>query len=145
MTIISHDPPIKAWTRPFDLHDHEPLPCLIHSEDETDCVISEYDRKSKSFILFAGPNKPRDTVYADFEACRIAMVQAQAIKLEAAKANASNQASIYQHILSLTAKPYPDDAYETFTAKPETQEEETVQEEVKPAPFKRPSRRRIEL
>lgn len=141
MTYVSHDPPKKAWTKPFNLNDYEPLPCLIHSENEEECVISEYNRKSKSFILFAGPNKPRDTVYADFEACRIAMVQDSANTLEAAKAEARNQASIYQHILSLTPKQYPDDAYEVFIAKPK-EKEEAIQEEVKPAPTKRPSRRR---
>lgn len=143
------DPPLKVWIVPTDHQDLLPLPALLHSETEHEIIVSEYNRRKQCFELFE--RERRATAHRDFEACRIAMLQEQSAVLEKAKAEAANQASIYNHILSVPRPAFPDDAYEAFTAKPEAQEEEAVQEEVKleeppadekPAPMKRPARRR---
>lgn len=142
------DPPLKVWVMPSDHQDLLPLPALLHSETEHEIIASEYDRRSKSFKVFE--RERRTTAHRDFEACRVAMLQEQSAVLEMAKQEARNQASIYNHILSVPPAAFPDDAYQAFIKKPEA-EEEAIQEEVKPeeppanerpAPMKRPARRR---
>ena len=140
---IHHDPALRVWIEPTDPGDMLPLPALLHSETEHEVIVSEYNRRKQCFEL--AERERRTTAHRDFEACRVAMLQRQSAVLELAREEARNQASIYQHILSVPPQPFPNDKADEFLTPPaKVQEEEgqekAVQEEVKPTA--RPRRRR---
>jgi hypothetical protein len=138
------DPPEQVWIVPTDPADLAPLPAILHTYTEHEIIVSEYDRKSKQFLL--AERERRTTACKTFEECRQLMLQRQRAVLLKAKEEYRNQASVFSHLDNMPPAAYPEDAFKSFTAKPEpepTQEEEqpAPQEQVKPA-TQRPSRRR---
>jgi hypothetical protein len=126
-----HDPPLRVWVIPADDADLEPLAALLHSETEHEVILSEYNRREQCFELFE--RERRTKAYRHFDECRVAMLQERSVALEAAKAEARNQASIYNHILALTPKAFPDEQADQFLTPPaevQGQEEAQASEEV---------------
>lgn len=126
---------------PSDPADLAPLPAILHSYDDGYACISGYDRKSKQFLLC---ETPCEVYFHQFETCRLAMLDRQSAVLAKAKDEYMNQASVYSHLDNMVPAAYPEEAFKSFTAKPEPEpepEEEPIQEQSKPA-TQRPSRRR---
>jgi hypothetical protein len=139
------DPPEQVWVMPSDPADLAPLPAILHSYTEHEIIVSEYDRKSKQFLL--AERERRTQAFKNFATCRLAMLDRQSTVLEKAKAEYQNQASIYSHLDSMVPAAYPEEAFKSFIKKPEPEEvpdlppDEPIQEQAKPA-TQRPSRRR---
>jgi hypothetical protein len=138
------DPPEQVWVMPSDPADLAPLPAILHSYDDGAGFISEYDRKSKQFLL---GYTLCEVYFHVFETCRLAMLDRQSAVLAKAKDEYMNQASIYSHLDSMVPAAYPEEAFKSFIKKPEPEEvpdlppDEPIQEQAKPA-TQRPSRRR---
>jgi hypothetical protein len=136
---IHYDPSIPVWVVPSDDDDLAPLPALLVKETEHEIVVHEYDRPKRQFE--AATVERRTKAYAHFEECRVAMLQSRAEILNTAKVAAQNQASIYNHILSMNPVLFPTEQADAFLSKQvQGQEEAQASQEVKPA-IKRPVRR----
>jgi hypothetical protein len=140
---VFYDPEIPVWVMPDDENDLVPLPALLASETEHEAVLHEYDRRKKQFSL--EPVERRVKAYPHFNECRFAMLQQRADILYRVRREASKQAAIYNHILSVDISPFPEDAATGFRAQQVQRQEKAeaqveADEEVKPA--KRHARRR---
>jgi hypothetical protein len=101
--------------------------------------VHEYDRPKRQFK--PATTERRTKAYRHFEECRVAMLQSRAEILNTAKVAAQNQASIYNHILSMNPVLFPNEQADAFLSKQvQGQEEAQAGQEVKPA-IKRPVRR----
>ena len=137
---VFYDPFFPAWVIPSDENDLAPLPALLVSSTEHEIVVHEYDRPARQFK--AETRERRTKAYAHFEECRIAMLQIRAEILNTARVEAQNQASIYNHILSMSPVLFPDEQADDFFAKQvQGQEEAQAGQEVTKPAIKRPVRR----
>jgi len=137
---VHHDPSIPVWVVPSDENDLVPLPALLVKETEHEIVVNEYDRHKRQFKTETCERRAK--AYRHFEECRVAMLQIRAEILHKARTEAQNQASIYNHILSVNPSLFPDDAAIDFRAIEVQEEAEASQEVTKPA-IKRPVRRAV--
>jgi len=123
----TYEPPIEVWVIPSDDVELQPKPALLYKETEHEIVVSEYSGKDKAFQPTT--RERRAKAYRLFEECRVAMLGQRAVALEAAKSEARNQASIYNHILSMAPQPFPHEQAEALLGKAQPKEEAQEKQE----------------
>lgn len=138
------DSPQQVWVVPEDPNDMAPLPALQDSESR----ISFYNRHSKQFGLFENQAYFQlfQPVFATFDECRAAMIEARVEQLDQAREHSRKLAASIEHLKTIPTATFPDVLREVPEAQQQEAEgqEEAQAEEVKPSKptlKQRPSRR----